>query len=438
MIPFHATFVLFLLSTAVAVLAREGYVQTRDGKVYEGHVRFESNAVVVVNAAKEVWAEIALTNLSGVTFAAEPVGATATNFEQRTVGLLSPWMNEDIGSVRHAGSAEFRDGTFRVQSSGTNILAESDSFHFVFKQVRDVSEIVARVTKVQLTDPWARAGLMMRESLAAGSRNVFLSVTAARGGVFQWRERLGEETKVTLDRAMAAPCWLKLKRDGNVFTALRSPNGKQWMQVERLTMSATRDLYVGMAAVGVRDGVLNQSVFEEVAEGPSLRNRWFMPTVQLQSGTTQMGYIATMDDTAIYFEKDSGREPVSTLSVANIRFQPLPARSAAILNAGRMGVLLNTGEFIDGECRGIEEGRIILSSVLLGLCRYDMNSEVIAVVLRRRDALSGHPYEVKTTDGSVWLGSEVAIDQGGVLIRELALGPRRIPLHEVMELRRRG
>ena len=437
MILLRTAFVACLL-LAVVASAREGFVQTRDGKVHEGQVRFESNAVVVVNAEKGLWAEVALTNLSGVTFAAQTAGTTVKRFEPGTTGLPEPWVSEDVGSVRHAGSANFREGVFRVWSSGTNVLAQGDSFHFVFKPVRGVSEIVARVTKVQLTDPWARAGLMMRESLAADSRNVFLSVTAARGGVFQWRERLGEETGVTLKRAMSVPCWLKLRRDGNVFTALRSSNGKQWVQVDRLTMSAAKELYVGMAAVGVRGNELNESVFEQVEEGPSLKNRWFVPVVQLQSGTTQMGHIATMDDTAIHFEMAAGKEPVSTLSVANIRFQSLPSRNVSVLNGGRTGVLLNTGEFIDGECRGIEGGRLVLSSVPLGLVRYDVNSEVVAVVLRRRDAPSGHPYEVKTVDGSVWLGAEVVIDQSGVMIHELALGPRHIPMHEVLELRRRS
>jgi hypothetical protein len=208
-----------------------------------------------------------------------------------------------------------------------------------------------------------------------------LSVTAARGGIFQWRERLAEQTSLKIDRGMAAPYWLKLKRDGDVFTASKSPNGKQWFVVDTLTMQATRELYVGMAVVGVRENVLNQSVFEQVEEGPSLRNRWFVPQVELQGGSTQMGYIARMDDSAIHFDGAMPKTPVSTLNVANVRFQPLPPRWAPFLNAGRMGVLLRSGEFIDGECRSIEEGRVILSSVPLGLCRYDVNSEVIALVL---------------------------------------------------------
>jgi hypothetical protein len=419
-------------------MARVGYVQTRDGKIFEGHVRFESNAVVVVNAEKEVWAEVALTNLAGVAFVTEPAGAASDGFEKEQTVLPTPWVSEEVGSVGHAGSATHRAGAFRVRSSGTNVLGTEDSCHFVFKPVSGTSELVARVSKVQLTDPWARAGLMMRESLAAGSRNVFLSVTAARGGVFQWRERSGEETSVTLDRSFAVPCWLKLKREGNTFTALRSRNGGQWMVVDRVTMAAPRDLYVGMAAVGMRGNVVNESVFERVEEGPALRNRWFTPQVELQSGSMQMGYIATMDDTAIRFEDLASKDPMSRAGVANIRFQPLPSRLAWALNEGRPGVLLTSGEFIDGECRSMKAGRVVVSSVPLGLVRYDVNNEVIALVLRKRGLSVAHSYEMKTVDGSVWRGLDAALDRMGLVIREPILGMRRIPIHEVAEFRRRS
>jgi hypothetical protein len=103
-----------------------------------------------------------------------------------------------------------------------------------------------------------------------------------------------------------------------------------------------------------------------------------------------------------------------------------------------MGVLLRSGEFIDGECRSIEEGRVIVSSVPLGLCRYDVNSEVIALVLRKRSAPARHAYEVVTSDGSGWQGLEVALDPNGVLVREPSLGLLRIPDHEVVELRWRS
>jgi hypothetical protein len=432
-----ALFAFSSLGTLV-VSARHGYVQTRDGQILEGQVRFGSNTVIVANADLELRAEIALTNVGGITFSREPKLTLPETWIRSGSGLPKPWESEDIGSAQYPGGADFGGGGFRVRSSGTNILAESDSFHFVFKRIEGASEIVARVTSVQFTDPWARAGLMMRESLAANSRNVLWSITPVRGGVFQSRERLGENTGVRLDGSLSLPCWLKLKRDGDWFTGFKSPNGKQWVPVEKFRMSAARELYVGLAVTGGRQNVMNQSVFEQVEEGPTLRNRWFVPEVELLSGSMQIGYIASMDDTAIHFEGELLKTPVSKSTVATVRFQSLPGRLAAMLNTGRFGVLLTSGEFIDGDCRKIEEGKVILSSVPLGLCRFDINSEVIALVLRKRSTQPWHPYRVQTVDGSVWLAMEVSLEREGLLLREPSLGVKRIPLHEVLELQRRS
>src|SRR5262245_48623687 len=48
--------------------AREGYVETRAGEVYEGHIRFESNTVIIVNAARDLWAQVRFTNVLELTF----------------------------------------------------------------------------------------------------------------------------------------------------------------------------------------------------------------------------------------------------------------------------------------------------------------------------------------------------------------------------------
>ena len=435
MIRFAALLSVFLCSSGVAS-ARLGYVQMRDGKIYEGHIRFESNSIVVVNAAKELWVEVPLTRIATMALEAAPeVQPQAASGSRQ---LPEPWANDDVGPVGRSGSAEYISGGFQVRSSGTNVVAGRDSFHFVYKEVDGPSEIVARIARVQCTDPWARAGLMMRESLSPDSRNVFLSLTAARGGVCHWREVSGEESNISLDGLMPVPCWLKLKRDGEVFTAFKSPNGKSWSLVERIPMRAASRMFVGMAAVSMREGVLGQSVFEQVEEAPSLRNRWFVPQVELQSGSAQMGYIASMDDTSVRFDVASRKEPVSSMSVAMIRFQPLSSRKAALLASGRTGVLLTSGEFIDGECREIRGSKVTLSSVPLGLCHYDINSEVVALVFRKRVAAPNHPFEVRMSDGSVWLALDVSFDPGGMLLREPALGLRRISAHEIVEFRRRA
>ncbi len=428
---------LWLLAAAEAS-AREGYLKTRDGHIFEGHLRFDSNVVVVVNVPREWRVEVSFTNLAELTFLpgneAEPEALFGTKIPEESGELPVMWSSEDVGRARRVGSLEFRRGKFRVRSAGTNALGNADACHFVFTSVSDRNELVARVSRVQLTDPWARAGLMMRESLAEGARNVFLSISAARGGVFSWRERFGEESGVLLDRGMPPGSWLKLKRDGNVFTALRSPNGIRWSVVERFTMSLSKDCYAGLAVASVRGGVLNESVFEGVEAGMSVKNRWFTPRVELTSGSVKVGHLEGMDDAAVHFENRFGRESVPRSSVANIRFQTLPSAWSLALQKGRTGVLLTSGEFIDGECRGIKSGRVTVSSVPLGLVRYDVNSEVVVAVFRKRAPSVAFPYEVRLNDGSSWRGREMVMERLGVRLLEAALGWQWLPLNEVSEL----
>ena len=452
-------YTIVLCLASVTAWARLGYVETRGGKIFEGHVRFESNAVVVVNAATELYEKVALTNIARLSLESRgvfaPQGLRAILAE--TNGALpSGWRSVDVGNVGQAGSVEVRNGLYRVRSFGTNILAQADSFQFVCKPVLERSELVARVGRVHSADSWARGGVMMREGLTADARQVSLTVTPRRGGVLSWRSQKGVETEVSLERNLVTPCWLKLKRDGDQFTASYSHNGRQWRTLEKVSLRMGEECYAGLALTAgpesmefrtgadrenpqrIRRVSEGQGFFEEVEEGPSLRNRHFTPQVELRGGSLQSGWIASMDDSMIRFDPAEGKAPVSTRGVAVVLFQPLPSQWASVISAGRMGVLLTTGEFIESECRGMGAGRVTMSSVPLGLLRYDMNTEVVGVVLAKRGAPVSRPFEVTTVDGSRWRGTEVTFEREWVVVREPLLGVRRIPASEVAEFKRNG
>jgi hypothetical protein len=454
------TFLLSLIS--LTAWARLGYVETRGGKIFEGHVRLESNLVVVANAATEVYEKIALTNIARLSLQSE--GVFAPEGLRRSLvasngALPLSWRSVDVGSVAQAGRVEVRDGLFRVHSFGTNILAQADSFQFVCKPVIERSELLVRVARVQSIDPWARAGVMMREGLAADARQVSLTVTPRRGGVLSWRSQKGVETEVSLERNLVTPCWLKLRRDGDQFTASYSHNGRQWRTLERVSLRMAEECYAGLALTAgpdseggiafenrggpqemrrVSQAFAGQGFFEELEEGPSLRNRHFTPQVEWRGGSVQSGWIASMDDSMIRFDPAVGKAPVPTRGVAVVWFQPLPARKAPVIAAGRPGVLLTTGEFVDSELRGVDAGWVTMSSVPLGLLRYDMNTEVVAVVLAKRGAPVSCLFEVTTVDGSRWLGTEVTFEREWVVVREPVLGVRRIPASEMAEFKRNG
>src|SRR6266704_573726 len=173
---FKAVLVFFALATGL--WARQGLVETRDGKRFQGQIRLDTSALIIADAKRDLLARVEATNFLELTFQADaaeaPAPAADGADDDETTAPSSGWRSEDIGSVNLGGSASWNAGVLRVESSGTNIAGDSDAFHFVYRRVKGDSEIVTRVLQVQPSAPRAKAGVMMRDDLSADCRNVLL------------------------------------------------------------------------------------------------------------------------------------------------------------------------------------------------------------------------------------------------------------------------
>jgi hypothetical protein len=112
----------------------------------------------------------------------------------------------------------------------------------VYQPAAGNCEIRARVVSVQNTDPWAKAGVMLRESTAAGAVNAAVFVTPGNGVTFQIRLSTGGTTTSTTV-AGSAPKWVRLARAStNSFGGYYSSDGTSWTQISTntsITMSNT-------------------------------------------------------------------------------------------------------------------------------------------------------------------------------------------------------
>jgi glucosylceramidase len=148
--------------------------------------------------------------------------------------LPAPWSSADIGSIGLAGSAGLASGTFTLNGSGNDIWNMADAFHFVSQPVGGNCEIRARVIALQPTDPWAKAGIMIRDSAAAGAMNASVVLAASNGVSFQVRSGTGAATTSTVVGVgtLKTPLWLRLVRaSGNSFAGYYSADGNNWTQV---------------------------------------------------------------------------------------------------------------------------------------------------------------------------------------------------------------
>lgn len=219
--------------------------------------------------------------------------ATATT-EAATSVLPAPWASADIGAVGLVGSSAYSNGTFTIQGGGGDIWNSADAFRFVYQPVGGDTTIVARVTGVANTNGWAKAGVMIRESLAANAREASVSVTPTNGTVMTTRTVTGGTTAGTYSTG-AAPMWLKLVRSGNTFTVYRSTNGSTWTKIGSKSITMTSSVYVGLCVAAKNTAALNQSTFDHVTVQAAVQQAATLAAATTTTTTSTKRHSATSD-----------------------------------------------------------------------------------------------------------------------------------------------
>jgi regulation of enolase protein 1 (concanavalin A-like superfamily) len=179
-------------------------------------------------------------------------------------GLPAQWLNADVGGVSVAGSADYDGGVFTVTGSGVDIWDAADSFHFVHASMQGDGEITARVTSMENTDPWALAGVMIREDLTSNSKHVMAAVTPSNGTGLTWRSATGGQSNYDGAGSGSTPEWVRVERRGNTFTAYRSSDGSNWVVIRSVSVNMGQDVYVGLAVTSHENGVSSTATFESV------------------------------------------------------------------------------------------------------------------------------------------------------------------------------
>ncbi len=98
------------------------------------------------------------------------------------------WVGRDIGSPMPPGGHATQDpAVMTLYGGGADIGGTADSFHFVATAVSGDGVLTARVMGVSAANAWAKAGVMVRETLTAGSKYAMEALTPSSGVVFQHR-----------------------------------------------------------------------------------------------------------------------------------------------------------------------------------------------------------------------------------------------------------
>ncbi len=189
------------------------------------------------------------------------------------------WTGADVGAVTAVGSYTLNNGTFTVQGSGADIWAKADAFQFVSEALTGDGSITAHVASQTNTNAWAKAGVMIRESEAAGSTYAAVEVTPAEGIALQARTVTGINAVTTQGPFLKAPYWVRVVRAGNTFTGYRSPDGITWSTIGQYSINMAAEVYVGLAVSSHANGVLSTAVFDNVTVSSAGTTDTQAPTV---------------------------------------------------------------------------------------------------------------------------------------------------------------
>jgi hypothetical protein len=197
-----------------------------------------------------------------VTFTAVSVGSTAP-----AGGCPSGWTCMDVGGATPAGSQTLSGTTLTMQGGGGDIWGTADQFHLAALPVAADATVTARVSAQSNSNPWAKAGVMLRQTADAGSAYYAAEVTPGNGIVVQERPSAGAAAVMPVQLAGGAPAYLRVARSGSTFTTYTSPDGVTWTPVSgsSLTLGMSGGVLAGLAVTSHDSSVSSAVTFDSVS-----------------------------------------------------------------------------------------------------------------------------------------------------------------------------
>jgi autotransporter-associated beta strand protein/VCBS repeat-containing protein len=206
---------------------------------------------------------------SFVVRATDSTSATADAGLQITVTALPlPWVTGDIGTGMLAGSVSHSAGTFTQAGSGT-LGTTSDKLRFTYQTLSGDGEIIAKISVLQDTGTASRVGVMIRDTLATNSMQIFMGMSGTNA--YRWVRRTttgGTATTSSSSTGTVPNTWVRLVRSGTTITAYKGTNGTTWTTVGSTTVTMATNCYIGLAVTSGATTTLNTSQFSNLSVTP--------------------------------------------------------------------------------------------------------------------------------------------------------------------------
>jgi hypothetical protein len=278
--------------------------------------------------------------------------STVRDWTAEGVAELSIWFRGNPASL--GSFVEGPVGTYTMTAAGVDIWDLADEFHYAYKTLTGAGSIVARVLSVDNTDPWAKAGVMIRETVDAGSKFAAVYITPSNGCRFQARTdadiaATSDTSVVTAEQmAITAPYWIKIERDiaGN-FRGYYSTNGTTWtsMSWNPQNISMSSNIFIGLALTSHNAGVTCEAKFSNVTITGTAGQQWTNQDIGIESNTAEPLYVAVSNSAgtpAVVVHDDPAAATLDTWTEWVIPLQAFADQGINLADVDRIAIGLGT------------------------------------------------------------------------------------------------
>jgi len=310
---------------------------------------------------------------------------TGTSFYSETelqLDQAQDWTKDGLDSLSlwfrgyPAYSSSFTEdpaGTYTIEAAGADIWKTADEFHFAYKELasnQSVS-IIAKVESLEPVNKDTKAGIMIRDTLEPGARNVALLLSPDPEKGLRYQYRLTEDGGTQrgdddIDPNAMAPYWLKLERtSGGLIRAYRSPDpdSSEWERFNLRTTTMLSPIYIGLAVTSHDSAKTCEAVFSKVTiTGTGSDQPWSSRDIGIPINDPEPMYVILKGnaDAAIY-HNDPNASLISVWAEWKIPLQSFTDRGVDLTNINSLGI--GIGEIDNQEPSGV--GTIYIDDIRL-------------------------------------------------------------------------
>ena len=172
----------------------------------------------------------------------------------------------DVGAPKIAGSAAYNPVSqdYTLTAAGTNMWAQRDEFHFVWKRMKGDFILQTRVELIgKGVDPHRKAGLIVRAGQDADAPDADAVVHGDGLTSLQFRRTKGAITEESRANIKGADV-LQLERKGTTFTFSAAKFGEPFVTTEVEDLDLGDEVLVGLALCSHNPDVVERAVFSNV------------------------------------------------------------------------------------------------------------------------------------------------------------------------------